>query len=147
METEGIGHDGRFYIERFRQSHHNIAQTNTRPFWQTQWTLGVALRFAVSIDRGPRPGGKRRPRRFTGDGLPHDGCQGGQSPPRTTTGQAGSYIGQAWELDGRWDAHDNISFQVGWHVLMKGNFAIYAPDAPTDRSNVNYWFVQTEIRF
>jgi hypothetical protein len=64
-----------------------------------------------------------------------------------TSGQAGSYIGQTWELNGRWDAHDNISFQLGWQVLMKGNFALYAPDAPTDSSNVNYWFVQTEIRF
>ena len=64
-----------------------------------------------------------------------------------TSGSAGSYIGQTWELNGRWDAHDNIAFQVGWQVLMKGNFALNAPGAPTDHSNVNYWFVQTEVRF
>jgi len=46
-----------------------------------------------------------------------------------------------------WDAHDNIAFQVGWQVLMKGNFARYAPGAPTNQDNVNYWFVQTEVRF
>jgi len=64
-----------------------------------------------------------------------------------TSGSAGSYVGQTWELNGRWDAHDNIAFQVGWQVLMKGSFARYAPGAPTNHDNVNYWFVQTEVRF
>ena len=77
MEIEGIGQDGRFYIERFRQSHHNIGQTNTRPFWQPQRTLGVALRFAANIGSGPGPGARRRPKWFTEDSFPHDGCQGG----------------------------------------------------------------------
>lgn len=64
-----------------------------------------------------------------------------------TSGRAGSYVGQTWELNGRWDAHENLAVQVGWQVLMKGNFASYAPDAPTDIGNVNYWYVQSLVRF
>jgi hypothetical protein len=73
----------------------------------------------------------------------------GWSPASLTdpTGKAGSYIGQTWELNGRWDAHDNIAFQVGWQVLEKGNFALHAPGAPKNQNNVNYYYVQTEIRF
>jgi hypothetical protein len=73
----------------------------------------------------------------------------GWSPASLTdpTGKAGSYIGQTWELNGRWDAHDNIAFQVGWQVLMKGSFALHAPGAPTNHNDVNYYYVQTEIRF
>ena len=64
-----------------------------------------------------------------------------------TSGSAGNYVGQSWELNGRWDAHDNLAIQVGWQVLMKGNFANYAPGAPTDHGNVNYWYVESLIRF
>jgi Alginate export len=64
-----------------------------------------------------------------------------------TSGKAGSYVGQTWELNGRWDAHENLAVQVGWQVLMKGNFAEYAPDAPSNHSNVNYWYVQSLVRF
>lgn len=64
-----------------------------------------------------------------------------------TSGSAGNYVGQTWELNGRWDAHDNLALQVGWQVLMKGNFANYAPGAPTDRGNVNYWYVESLVRF
>ena len=63
-----------------------------------------------------------------------------------TSGQAGSFIGQTWELNARWDAHENLAFQAGWQVLMKGNFAQYAPGAPSDHDNVNYWFFQTQLR-
>jgi Alginate export len=63
------------------------------------------------------------------------------------SGKAGSFVGQTWELNGRWDAHENLALQVGWQILMKGNFARYAPGAPTDQNNVNYWYVQTLVRF
>ena len=63
-----------------------------------------------------------------------------------TTGQAGSFIGQTWELNLRWDAMDNLALQTGWQVLMKGNFAEYAPGAPSNHDNVNYWYFQTQIR-
>ena len=64
-----------------------------------------------------------------------------------TQGSAGTYVGQTWELNGRWDAHENLAMQVGWQVLMKGNFASYAPGAPTDLGNVNYWYVESLVRF
>lgn len=63
-----------------------------------------------------------------------------------TTGQSGSYIGQTWELNARWDIHDQFAVQAGWQVLMKGTFAQSAPGAPLDHGNVNYWFVQTQFR-
>jgi hypothetical protein len=63
------------------------------------------------------------------------------------TGKSGSYVGQTWELNARWDAHDNIAIQAGWQVLQKGGFAVYAPGAPSNHNNVNYFFVQTELRF
>ena len=63
------------------------------------------------------------------------------------TGKAGSYLGQSWELNARWDAHENVAFQAGWQVLQKGGFAMNAPGAPKDHGNVNYFFVQTELRF
>ncbi|QFY41494.1 hypothetical protein F6R98_01695 [Candidatus Methylospira mobilis] len=64
-----------------------------------------------------------------------------------TTGSSGSYVGQTWELNGRWDAFDNLAFQVGWQILMKGGFAKEAPGAPANQNHVNYYFVQTELRF
>lgn len=64
-----------------------------------------------------------------------------------TSGGAGNYVGQTWELNGRWDAHENLALQVGWQVLMKGNFANFAPGAPTDIGNVNYWYVESLVRF
>jgi hypothetical protein len=64
-----------------------------------------------------------------------------------TTGSSGSYVGQSWELNGRWDAFDNVAFQIGWQVLMKGGFARNAPGAPVNHNNVNYYFLATEFRF
>lgn len=82
----------------------------------------------------------------------------------------GSYIGETIELNARWDAHSNIAFQAGWQILMKGDLAIYGTGAPGENwtvgkttgqathsettgnygapngSNVNYFYVQTQIR-
>jgi hypothetical protein len=63
------------------------------------------------------------------------------------TGNAGGYVGQSWELNGRWDACDNVAFQIGWQILMKGNFALNAPGAPANHNNVNYYFLTSEFRF
>ena len=63
------------------------------------------------------------------------------------TGQAGDFMGQTIEFATRWDAHDNIALEAGWTALIKGDFAKNAPGAPTDHSNVNYFYVQSEIRF
>lgn len=82
--------------------------------------------------------------------------------PMNRVNYQGSYIGETLELNARWDAHYNVAFQGGWQVLMKGNLAIYGTGAPgitcngvttssclgshPNGSNVNYFFVQTEIR-
>ena len=63
------------------------------------------------------------------------------------SGKSGSYVGQTWELNGRWDAHENLAFQMGWQILMKGRFAQFSPDAPTNHNNVNYWYIESLIRF
>ena len=82
--------------------------------------------------------------------------------PMNHVNYQGSYIGDTVEMNARWDAHYNVAFQAGWQVLMKGNLAIYGTGAPgitcngvtessclgshPNSSNVNYFYVQTEIR-
>jgi len=63
------------------------------------------------------------------------------------TGTAGDFMGQTVELATRWDPHDNIALEAGWTALIKGGFAKNAPGAPIDHDNVNYFYVQSEIRF
>ncbi len=63
------------------------------------------------------------------------------------TGSAGDFMGQTIEFATRWDAHENIALEGGWTALIKGDFAKNAPGAPSDQSNVNYFYVQSEIRF
>lgn len=63
------------------------------------------------------------------------------------TGKSGDFMGQTIEFATRWDAHENIALEAGWTALIKGQFAKNAPGAPTDHSNVNYFYVQSEIRF
>lgn len=82
--------------------------------------------------------------------------------PTNHVNYQGSYIGETLELNARWDAHYNIAFQGGWQILMKGNLAIYGTGAPgitcngitessclashPNSSNVNYFYLQTEVR-
>ncbi len=40
-----------------------------------------------------------------------------------------------------------LALEGGWTALLKGDFAKNAPGAPSDHSNVNYFYVQSEIRF
>jgi hypothetical protein len=63
------------------------------------------------------------------------------------TGKSGDFLGQTVEFALRWDPHDNLAFEVGWETLIKGEFAKNAPGAPSDHDNVNYFFLQSEIRF
>lgn len=63
------------------------------------------------------------------------------------TGKSGDFIGQTVEFSAHWDAHDNIALEAGWTALIKGDFAKNAPGAPADHGNVNYFYVQSEIRF
>lgn len=63
------------------------------------------------------------------------------------TGKAGNFMGHTVELSARWDAHENIAIEGGWATLIKGGFARNAPGAPANNDNVNYLYVQTELRF
>jgi hypothetical protein len=63
------------------------------------------------------------------------------------SGQAGDFMGHTVELSARWDPRDNLSLEAGWNYLIKGGFARNAPDAPANHDNVNYFYVQTELRF
>lgn len=63
------------------------------------------------------------------------------------TGKAGDFIGQTVEISAHWDAHDNIALEAGWTCLIKGEFAKNAPGAPANHDNVNYVYVQSELRF
>ncbi|MGY6215898.1 alginate export family protein [Methylolobus aquaticus] len=63
------------------------------------------------------------------------------------TGKSGDFLGHTVEFSMRWDARDNVSLEAGWNTLIKGTFARNAPDAPTNRDNVNYFYVQTMVRF
>ena len=63
------------------------------------------------------------------------------------TGKSGDFLGHTVELSARWDAHENVAIEGGWTYFMKGNFARNAPGAPTNHDNVNYAYVQTELRF
>jgi hypothetical protein len=63
------------------------------------------------------------------------------------TGKAGDFMGHTVELSARWDAHENIAFETGWACLLKGGFARNAPGAPANHDNVNYFYVQSQLRF
>lgn len=63
------------------------------------------------------------------------------------TGRAGDFMGHTVELSVRWDPRYNLSLELGWNYLIKGGFARNAPEAPVDHDNVNYFYVQTEVRF
>jgi hypothetical protein len=63
------------------------------------------------------------------------------------TGRAGDFMGHTVEFSVRWDPRYNVSMEAGWNYLIKGDFARNAPDAPANHDNVNYFYVQTELRF
>jgi hypothetical protein len=63
------------------------------------------------------------------------------------TGKAGDFMGHTVELSARWDAHENIALEGGYTCLFKGGFARNAPGAPTNHDNVNYFYMQTQLRF
>jgi hypothetical protein len=62
------------------------------------------------------------------------------------TGRSGSHLGETLEIAARWDLFYNLAFQAGWQMLMKGRFAEDAPGAPTNHSDVNYFYVESQFR-
>ena len=62
------------------------------------------------------------------------------------SGKAGNYVGESVECSARWDAAYNFAVQAGWQILMKGRFAAQAPGAPASHSDVNYFYIESQIR-
>ncbi len=62
------------------------------------------------------------------------------------TGRSGNYVGDTVEVAARWDLAYNVAFQAGWQILMKGRFAETAPGAPTNHSDVNYFYIESQLR-
>lgn len=64
------------------------------------------------------------------------------------TGRSGSFIGQQLETQVIWEAIPKlVTLESGWVHLFKGHFAKFAPGAPTDKGDVDYFYVQTTLAF
>ncbi|MGH8547872.1 MAG: alginate export family protein [Methylococcales bacterium] len=64
------------------------------------------------------------------------------------TGRSGSFIGQQLETQVIWEAIPKlVTLDTGWVHLFKGQFAKFAPGAPTDKGDVDYFYVQTILAF
>jgi len=66
---------------------------------------------------------------------------------RDTTGRTDNFIGQQLELTARWDFNSSLNFETGWAHLFKDTFAKETTNAPTDKDDVNYVYVQSMLRF
>lgn len=64
-----------------------------------------------------------------------------------TSGRSGDFIGQQLELTARWDFNSSLNFETGWAHLFKGEFTKKAPSAPTVKEDVDYLYVQSQLRF
>lgn len=64
-----------------------------------------------------------------------------------TSGRSGDFVGQQLELTARWDFNSSLNFETGWAHLFKGEFAKKAPSAPTVKEDVDYVYVQSQLRF
>jgi hypothetical protein len=66
---------------------------------------------------------------------------------RDPTGRTDNFIGQQLELMARWDVNSSLNFETGWAHLFKGAFAKETANAPTNKDDVNYFYVQSMLRF
>lgn len=73
---------------------------------------------------------------------------------RDKTGKSGDFIGHLLEASARWDVNSNLALESGWAHLIKGEFARDAVTdprrgilAPQDRQDVDYFYVQSLVRF
>jgi hypothetical protein len=66
---------------------------------------------------------------------------------RDPTGRTDNFIGQQLELMARWDFNSSLNFETGWAHLFKGTFAKETANAPTNKDDVNYFYVQSMLRF
>lgn len=77
---------------------------------------------------------------------------------RDATGKSGDFVGHLIEASARWDVNSNLALESGWTRLVKGEFAQNAVTskatgtaarvgAPLDRQDVDYFYVQSLVRF
>lgn len=64
-----------------------------------------------------------------------------------TSGRTDDFIGQQLELTARWDVNSSLNLEAGWAQLFKGRFAKTAPSAPIDKNDIDYVYVQSQLRF
>lgn len=55
--------------------------------------------------------------------------------------------GRQLELTARWDFNSSLNFETGWAHLFKDTFAKQTANAPTNKDDVNYVYVQSMLRF
>lgn len=63
------------------------------------------------------------------------------------SGASGDFLGHLVEASARWDVSSSLALESGWTHLVKGEFARTAPGAPDDREDVDYFYVQSLLRF
>lgn len=66
---------------------------------------------------------------------------------KDATGKSGDFVGHLIEASARWDVNTNLALETGWAHLVKGRFAQTAPKAPVDQQDVDYFYVQSLVRF
>ncbi|BBL70792.1 alginate export family protein [Methylogaea oryzae] len=77
---------------------------------------------------------------------------------RDATGKSGDFVGHLIEASTRWDVSSNLALETGWTHLIKGEFArnavtspatrtAAAVAAPRDKQDVDYFYVQSLVRF
>lgn len=66
---------------------------------------------------------------------------------RDTTGKSSDFVGHLLEASTRWDVSSNLALETGWMHLAKGDFAKKAPRSPLEKQDVDYFYVQSLLRF
>jgi hypothetical protein len=79
--------------------------------------------------------------------LAQDTDSWGSTGLQDKKGLSGDFVGHQLELTARWDVNSSLNFETGWTHLFKGQFAKNAPKAPTNTQDVDYFYVQSILRF
>jgi len=67
---------------------------------------------------------------------------------RDRRGRSGDFIGHQMEIRIRWKTLPKLlTLETGWAHLFKGQFAKNAPGSPADKSDSDYFYVQTKLHF
>ncbi|MBS1214432.1 MAG: hypothetical protein H6R26_3049, partial [Proteobacteria bacterium] len=64
------------------------------------------------------------------------------------TGRSGDFISHQIEASVSWAViPKNLTLELGWAHLAKGEFAKNAPNAPADHGDSDYFYTQTTMQF